>query len=746
MKTFQALIFLALFSSNVFSSDKFCNFQSSKFLNELQTASSIQGLEIQILNHRKYVMNSIKIMTARNDRKHIPKKYIDRYAGQLTVKYSFGFCNFPASIRINGDQSEHLSLVNGKPFNSLDIKLKKGNILSKVRFKLLLPETRAGIHEVFGTMLFQELGFLAPLTFLVDSKVNGVSGRLLFQENAEKELLESHSRKEGPIFEGDEALLWPPAYNAGSAAFTHGIRLTNKDWSLSNQGAINMSLNAFQDLQHYYFNSNLKNEFYYFINPNIHLNNGSEGLFDEYHILLTLFGGLHAVIGHNRKYYWNSSGNFFEPIYYDGNLSLSNFNGNRNPERLASYEFPAFMSSIKGFNFDQLLKKIENTIDQDFINQFAIQSKLTEEKSLDFTNNILKILKANVGELINNKSFEADKKSNFNVNWTEGMTRQIIDKKMRFGINQDYIQLSRASYHNSSYSYLCPEQDCAIQSISNEDVATLLSRNKLQNKRKVVLPASTLIAKPKFIETKLLNINILHSKNSIARIGSKGELVLEQFDSEDKFIIKDASLGKIKIIFIGKQLEENSIAMEKMFDETGFTGCLNIYNSYLQSVSFEGSYGNCEDMINIISSKGVIEDMSLANASFDAIDMDFSSVEISSLRINTAGNDCIDLSYGSYKINQSELANCADKGISIGERSTTDLNFVNVVNSAIGISFKDSALSIVKNFTGINLGLCFEAFKKKQEFTGSHSTIKYSNCNHSSSVDEDSILIIEAAK
>ena len=34
LKTFQALIYLALFSSNVFSSDEFCNFQSSKFLNE----------------------------------------------------------------------------------------------------------------------------------------------------------------------------------------------------------------------------------------------------------------------------------------------------------------------------------------------------------------------------------------------------------------------------------------------------------------------------------------------------------------------------------------------------------------------------------------------------------------------------------------------------------------------------------------------------------------------------------------
>ena len=183
-----------------------------------------------------------------------------------------------------------------------------------------------------------------------------------------------------------------------------------------------------------------------------------------------------------------------------------------------------------------------------------------------------------------------------------------------------------------------------------------------------------------------------------------------------------------------------------MFDETGYTGCLNIYNSYLQSVSVEGHHGNCEDMINIVSSKGVIENIFLANASFDAIDMDFSSLEIASLRINSAGNDCSDLSYGSYKINKSELANCADKGISIGERSTVDLNFVNVVNSGIGISFKDSALSVVKSFTGINLGLCFEAFQKKQEFTGSYSTVKYSNCNHSSSVDVDSRLIIEAVK
>ena len=45
-------------------------------------------------------------------------------------------------------------------------------------------------------------------------------------------------------------------------------------------------------------------------------------LFSDYFFALIALKGEHALYAHNRKFYYNSFSKKFEPIYYDGNLSL----------------------------------------------------------------------------------------------------------------------------------------------------------------------------------------------------------------------------------------------------------------------------------------------------------------------------------------------------------------------------------------------------------------------------------------
>ena len=80
----------------------------------------------------------------------------------------------------------------------MDVKLKEGNILNAVRFKLLLPETRYGTNEILTSLILREIGIISPETFEVSTSVNGINTTMLFQENAEKELLERNNRREGP--------------------------------------------------------------------------------------------------------------------------------------------------------------------------------------------------------------------------------------------------------------------------------------------------------------------------------------------------------------------------------------------------------------------------------------------------------------------------------------------------------------------------------------------------------------------
>ena len=77
--------------------------------------------------------------------------------------------------------------------------------------------------------------------------------------------------------------------------------------------------------------------------------------------------------------------------------------------------------------------------------------------------------------------------------------------------------------------------------------------------------------------------------------------------------------------------------------------------------------------------------------------------------INKSLNDCADFSFGKYKIINSKLSNCGDKGISVGEKSHADFDKVEILNSDIGIASKDSSITKLKNVYLKNLKTCISA-------------------------------------
>ena len=176
-----------------------CTFPTYAHRDELADPSHIEHISVEIKKSRKWFKNSISILAS--DRKTIGSEFKKKQRAIVTVRYSFGSCSYSARVRQNGDYKDHIKLLRGgNVISSLDVKLEQGNILNAVRFKLLIPETRNGVNEVLGAYLLQELGYISPETFLVSADVNGVHHTLLFQENAEKELLERRLRREGPIF------------------------------------------------------------------------------------------------------------------------------------------------------------------------------------------------------------------------------------------------------------------------------------------------------------------------------------------------------------------------------------------------------------------------------------------------------------------------------------------------------------------------------------------------------------------
>lgn len=129
------------------------------------------------------------------------------------------------------------------------MKLKNGNILNAVKFKLLIPDTRNGNNEILGSLILRDLGFIAPETFEVKTLINGVQAMMIFQEKSSKELLERNLKREGPIFEADESLLWQyENYKPFELEPLALVRLTNPNWFEKGEVFQAITLKAFKIL------------------------------------------------------------------------------------------------------------------------------------------------------------------------------------------------------------------------------------------------------------------------------------------------------------------------------------------------------------------------------------------------------------------------------------------------------------------------------------------------------------------
>ena len=116
----------------------------------------------------------------------IPPKFKKNFNGTLLVHYDFGICKFKVRLRQNGDFTDHIGFIDGKPLASLNIRMKTGNLVNAVKFKLLIPRTRNDLNEVLGTIILRELGFIVPETFKVITKINGAKSTMIFQEDSGK--------------------------------------------------------------------------------------------------------------------------------------------------------------------------------------------------------------------------------------------------------------------------------------------------------------------------------------------------------------------------------------------------------------------------------------------------------------------------------------------------------------------------------------------------------------------------------
>tara|TARA_B110000908_G_scaffold172360_1_gene239316 strand:+ start:787 stop:3018 length:2232 start_codon:yes stop_codon:yes gene_type:complete len=736
----RALSLVFLFFATTSASAQ-CDFKTGQYIEELSSPRNIEKITITIPNNAKWQKNAMKIVLSPTQ--NIPTKLKKKFKAKFEIIYAFGSCVFQGSVKQNGDWRDHISLAPEGIIRSLNAKLDQGNILNSVQFKLLLPETRGGLNEVFGVSVLKALDFITPETFQVVVSVNGIESVMLFQEAARKELLERNYKREGPLFEGDESIIW------GNDRLRNDdeslSRLENKNWFLKGASSQEITLRAFSDLQYaYMIRGNNSAEMGQYIDPNA-LNNlaNSQNLsFPQFHFAMQALGADHGFVFHNRKFYFNVFDSSFEPVYYDGNV-FSSFNNLR--MRAASH-IPFDGNIIRNAydNLDVTLYGdliLSDQIKDNSKNYFLERSGLLNDDASKSFESYWEVFSLRAKKLQNEiYATRSVGKVNNSILSSYNYLEQLDVFIERANKNNSIDLLALGSPKKDKGSYLLELQNQQNKRISSAELANILSKNELNGKRVTLLNYNKNNKNQKTSVREFQDGEIISSVNLKVSVNNDNRtLKFDQLNPTDWVLLKDLTLKDWKIEFAGSS-EISQSSIEQRFNDVGLTGCLNFYNSKFKSVDISVTDGGCEDSLNLVNADGFLDEVRITNAFADAVDIDFSNISIGSLVVNKAGNDCFDVSSGNYKIKKAELTQCGDKGISVGEASRLNAENISLFSVNIGVSSKDSSKVDISTAVISAAITCIEVKNKKQEFGGAALHVGYLDCDGTTDVDKHSEL------
>ena len=454
--------------------------------------SKIKKIEVDVHNYRNWTVNSIKILTNRS--RFVSDEYKRKFNSTVTVTYLNGDkCFFPARVRHSGDEKDHIALFENSIIQSLDIHLEFGNIKGITKFKLLKPDTRGVLEDVLiQTQILRDFGYLAPRSFKVEARVNQTNSTMLFQEKSSKELLEYNNRREGPILESDEKYFYKiieniPDNNLSNWSHRTPYLKTNSSKAMLTKSTNprlvyrgdkhkEISLKAVSDLNliYLYWSNRFqdeKNNYFYF---DYDLDNSLLSFFDKsktiqldvYNLLMLSTNSHHALSVNNRKFFWNSIENYFEPINYDANPSIDR---NFPTTTTVKYRFP-----ISNY-IEEAFIKLENNltnIDLDKLHSQIVLSGSDLSKS-DLNKKLDKIL-LNLETLKEDYLHKIDKKK---IKYNQFKPVNNILNKFNKTVNEidpnSYLikfNAEKKLFEKCNNLF----EECTIITFNNEELSTLL--------------------------------------------------------------------------------------------------------------------------------------------------------------------------------------------------------------------------------------------------------------------------------
>lgn len=174
-------------------------------------------------------------------------------------------------------------------------------------------------------------------------------------------------------------------------------------------------------------------------------------------------------------------------------------------------------------------------------------------------------------------------------------------------------------------------------------------------------------------------------------------------------------------ILQAKQISElNHVVFENLntLDYKGWTltGAVTFYESDVDIRNTLFYRNQCEDALNTIRSEFRVSTTEFDNIYGDAFDSDFCNGIVSNSRFTNIANDAIDFSGSQIIIENTEIIEAKDKGISGGEDSYLEVYNTHVFRSNIGIASKDLSLVKVDKSSIVDCNYGLVLLQKKPEY------------------------------
>ena len=656
-------------------------------------------------NHRSYIKELFRKLSSNGDgrvlhlslKKPYQKKWVDSI---FTISLGDKFCKYKSQIKLVGDMSDHLNFNSNLINHSIKLKLTDSNIDGNVTFRIFIPRSRLGDNELFGAMVYRKMGFLSPKTSRINININGNLGSYIIQEEINKEFLESNQRSEGPIFEGAEIF--------GIRQPISLARVSNGEWGAKSNESSLITAYSLNKLNNIYLQSSAIEDHPLNIwsQEEDLIHKKSTLVLQDFYALSYSMNGVHGLTRDDSRFYFNSIYGHFEPIYYDQEISIQEDLKFKSIDQNTKNGLNSIKAKLANINKDILFK--------DLVKRGFISGRVYFDEILNKLNKNINLLDQLKVADIKYRSVGQKELNEYLYN------KKYFDKLINIDVN-DFSKIK-----------ICGENidKCFFKKIDSNELGDIFKQNIMFDGTRHSLfhglvepgvkdyPISIFSLNSILIEGK---VYLKHTENlriyidrikKVIRIENK-----ENSQSIGRALFHSGVLSDWDISYIAPK-NSNFIKSSSRFSKNGLTGCLNFHDITINLIDIKLENSFCEDGVHFMRVKGSIDNLTIERSISDAVDIDFSEIEINLVDIKNATNDCIDLSSGKYSINKIIAYNCGDKGISVGENAIFKNSSLKLDNVLFGVVSKDSSSVELQSGSINSRGACGSAYRKKQEFNG----------------------------